>query len=94
MPKAVRSIPLPGAPSTGVAMDFIAYDQAHARVWVPAGNTGSVDVIDTASGKVTRIEGFPTAEVAKILGSSEATVRSQISTARLKIRKAIKRGQR
>src|SRR5215471_3248262 len=32
------------------------------------------------------IEGLSTAEVAEILGSSEATVRSQISTARLKIR--------
>jgi len=39
------------------------------------------------------IEGFSTAEVAEILGSSEATVRSQISSARLKIRKAIKRGR-
>jgi RNA polymerase sigma-70 factor (ECF subfamily) len=37
------------------------------------------------------IEGFSTGEVAEILGSSEATVRSQISTARLKIRKALKR---
>ena len=37
------------------------------------------------------IEGFSTAEVAEILGSSEATVRSQISTARLKIRNALKR---
>jgi RNA polymerase sigma-70 factor, ECF subfamily len=39
------------------------------------------------------IEGLSTAEVAEILGSSEATVRSQISTARLKIRKALKRGR-
>lgn len=37
------------------------------------------------------IEGFSTGEVAEILSSSEATVRSQISTARLKIRKALKR---
>lgn len=37
------------------------------------------------------IEGFSTAEVAEILSSSEGTVRSQISTARLKIRKALKR---
>jgi RNA polymerase sigma-70 factor (ECF subfamily) len=37
------------------------------------------------------IEGFSTAEVAEILGSSETTVRSQISTARLKIRKALMR---
>jgi RNA polymerase sigma-70 factor (ECF subfamily) len=37
------------------------------------------------------IEGFTTAEVADILGSSEATVRSQISVARLKIRKVLER---
>jgi RNA polymerase sigma-70 factor, ECF subfamily len=40
------------------------------------------------------IEGFSTAEVAEILGSSESTVRVQISSARLKIRKAVKRGQK
>ena len=39
------------------------------------------------------IEGLSTAEVAEILGSSEATVRSQISNARLKIKKAVKRGR-
>jgi RNA polymerase sigma-70 factor (ECF subfamily) len=38
------------------------------------------------------IEGLSTAEVAEILGSSEPTVRSQISTARLKIRKSLLRG--
>jgi RNA polymerase sigma-70 factor (ECF subfamily) len=37
------------------------------------------------------IEGLSTAEVAEILESTEATVRSQISVARLKIRKAILR---
>jgi RNA polymerase sigma-70 factor, ECF subfamily len=37
------------------------------------------------------IEGFTTAEVADMLGSAEATVRSQISVARLKMRKAIER---
>src|SRR5206468_8454624 len=40
------------------------------------------------------IEGLSTADVAEILGSSEATVRSQISTARIKIRKAIQRLKR
>jgi RNA polymerase sigma-70 factor (ECF subfamily) len=39
------------------------------------------------------IEGLSTAEVAEILGSSEATVRSQISNARLKIKRAVKRGR-
>ena len=40
------------------------------------------------------IEGFSTAEVAEILGSSEVTVRSQISSARVKIKKAIERKKR
>lgn len=35
------------------------------------------------------LEGFSTAEVAEILGSSEPTIRSQISVARVKIRKAV-----
>ncbi len=35
------------------------------------------------------IEGFSTAEVAHILSSSEGTVRSQVSTARVKIKKAL-----
>jgi RNA polymerase sigma-70 factor (ECF subfamily) len=37
------------------------------------------------------IEGLSTRQVAGILGTSEATVRSQISTARLKIRKILRR---
>jgi len=39
------------------------------------------------------LEGLTTAEVAEILGSAEATVRSQISVARLKMRKAIARSK-
>src|SRR5262245_36673862 len=77
---AVHAIALPGAPADGVAMDYIAYDRARHRVWVPAGNTGSVDVIDAQSNQVTRIEGFPTAEVERrgggkrTIGPSAATV--------------------
>jgi DNA-binding beta-propeller fold protein YncE len=78
-PTALRSIALPGAPADGVFMDYLAYDRAHHRVWVPAGNTGSVDVIDVRSGAVTRIEGFPTQEMERrgkkrIVGPSSATV--------------------
>jgi RNA polymerase sigma-70 factor (ECF subfamily) len=40
------------------------------------------------------IEGISTSEVARILGSSEATVRSQISNGRVKIRRFIDRQQR
>jgi DNA-binding beta-propeller fold protein YncE len=44
-------------------MDYIACDRATGRVWVPAGNTGSVDVIDPQGDKITRIQGFPTSEM-------------------------------
>ncbi len=37
------------------------------------------------------IEGLATAQVARILGSSEATVRSQVSSARLKIKRFVDR---
>jgi RNA polymerase sigma-70 factor, ECF subfamily len=40
------------------------------------------------------LEGFSTAEVARVLGSSEATVRVQVSAARVKIKKAIERMKR
>ena len=60
-------------------MDFVVYDRSRHRVWVPAGNTGSVDVIDAATAKVTRIEGFPTKEVERngnkrTVGPSSASV--------------------
>jgi DNA-binding beta-propeller fold protein YncE len=80
VPLAVRPLGLPGAPATGgVFMDYIAYDGERHRVWVPAGNTGSVDVVDTTSGKITRVEGFPTAELERggtkrTVGPSSATV--------------------
>ena len=70
---AVHPLPLPGAPpSTGIFMDYIAYDRQHRRVWVPAGNTGSVDVVDTATEQITRVMGFPTAEVER--GGTRRTV--------------------
>jgi len=75
----VKGIALPGAPADGVVMDFLVYDRARHRVWVPAGNTGSVDVIDAATARVTRIEGFPTKEVERngnkrTVGPSSASV--------------------
>lgn len=75
----VYTIALPGAPWDGVFMDYLAYDRARHRVWVPAGNTGSVDVVDTATNQVARVRGFPTAEVerhgtTRTVGPSSATV--------------------
>ena len=57
-PPPPTAIPLPGGPPVG--MDYLAYDAATGRVWVPAGNTGNVDVLDVATGKLTTIAGFAT----------------------------------
>jgi len=78
-PAALQSIALPGAPPEGVFMDYIAYDRAHHRVWVPAGNTAKVDVIDVTNQQVSAIEGFPTQEMERrgkkrTVGPSSATV--------------------
>ncbi len=70
------TISLPGGPP--VAMDYLTYDRDTNRVWVPAGNTGNVDVIDLGTGKITTIGGFPTAPPRRPgrpkMGPSSATV--------------------
>ncbi len=57
-----KVIALPGAGPDGVLMDYLMFDARTNSVWVPAGNTGNVDVIDTATGTVSKIEGFATKE--------------------------------
>jgi DNA-binding beta-propeller fold protein YncE len=57
------SVRLPGAPADGLFLDFIAFDPAHERVWVPAGGSGRVDVLDARTLELVEIQGFPTAEV-------------------------------
>jgi DNA-binding beta-propeller fold protein YncE len=59
----VSVITLPGGGADGIGMDVMAYDPRTGFVWAPAGNTGAVDVIDTATGKVTQVPGFATREV-------------------------------
>ena len=70
------AITLPGGPPVG--MDYLAYDPATDRIWVPAGNTSNVDVVDAATGKVTTIGGLATAPPRRPgrprLGPSSATV--------------------
>src|SRR5438874_8300731 len=78
-PAAAHKIALPGAPADGVFLDYLAYDPAHHKVWVPAGGTGRVDVIDTKTGVLTPIEGFPTKEIERrgqkrMVGPTSATV--------------------
>src|SRR6266576_2336418 len=41
----LKRINLPGA-TGAVALDYFAHDRATGKLWVPASNTGSVDVID------------------------------------------------
>src|SRR6184192_1445725 len=58
----LKPISLPGATGT-VALDYFAYDRATGKLWVPASNTGSVDVIDEATDVVSQVTGFKTGEV-------------------------------
>lgn len=60
---SVRILSLPDNNSGDIGMDYIAYDPATNSIWVPAGNTGAVDVIDASTGKVRQVTGFPTKEV-------------------------------
>jgi DNA-binding beta-propeller fold protein YncE len=58
----LKPINLPGATGT-VALDYFACDRATGKLWVPASNTGSVDVIDEATDAVAQVTGFKTGEV-------------------------------
>jgi DNA-binding beta-propeller fold protein YncE len=52
---------LPGA--TGpVSVDYIVYDQRFGRIWIPVGETGSVDVFDIGAGTFAKVDGFRTAQ--------------------------------
>ncbi len=78
-PYSVHMQPLPGATAAGVSMDYIAFDPTTGFLWAPAGNTGLVAVIDTSSGVVKQISGFPTTEMGsgdrkRVVGPSSVTV--------------------
>src|SRR5262249_40950836 len=74
---AFKAVPLPGA-TAPVSLDYIAYEPAHARVWVPVGDTGSVDVYDVAAGPVAAGDGFKTGE-REVGGKKRATGPSAVS---------------
>jgi DNA-binding beta-propeller fold protein YncE len=59
----ISRIALPGAGSDGVSLDYLMFDPHTNTVWIPAANTGSVDVVDTATRQVHQIDGFPTKEI-------------------------------
>jgi DNA-binding beta-propeller fold protein YncE len=58
----LKPIKLPGA-NGAVALDYFAYDRATGKLWVPASNTGSVDVIDEATDAVSQVSEFQTGEI-------------------------------
>jgi DNA-binding beta-propeller fold protein YncE len=73
-----KPAPLPGVEGPAF-LDYIVYERARSRVWVPVSSTGSVDVLDTASGAFTRIDGFKTVDrevrgKKRTMGPSAATV--------------------
>src|SRR4051812_44981697 len=75
----VHAIALPGAPSTGVSLDYLAYDRAHHRVWVPAGETGNITVVDVGNEHLDVVAGFATGTIERNgakrrVGPSAATV--------------------
>ncbi|HEY1549462.1 MAG TPA: hypothetical protein VGG28_16660 [Kofleriaceae bacterium] len=75
---ALARVALPGAGSAGIAMDYLAFDPRTHEVWVPAGNTGAVDVVD-ASLHARSIDGFATRTVERdgkqrVVGPSAATI--------------------
>jgi DNA-binding beta-propeller fold protein YncE len=58
----LKPIPLHGGDGA-VVLDHLAYDRSKDRLWVPASNTGDVDVIDCGSDTVSHVSGFSTGEV-------------------------------
>src|SRR5262249_23645588 len=75
----VRTLLLPDNGLGDVSMDYIAFDPATNSLWVPGGNTGAVDVVDVASGKVRQIQNLPTSQVearggTRVLGPSGVSI--------------------
>src|SRR5207248_2874945 len=58
----LKRINLPRA-NGPVALDYFAYDRATGKVWVPASNTGSVDVIDEKTDAISQVTGFSSGEI-------------------------------
>jgi len=63
------ALPAPGATPIAVpgvigpaSIDYIGYEPRGNRIWVPVGNTGSVDVFDIATARFDRVDGFKSVE--------------------------------
>src|SRR5256884_8973807 len=53
----VQELALPGANGL-VSLDYFAFDPASHRIWVPASNTGSVEIIDGDTNHVSTLAGL------------------------------------
>jgi DNA-binding beta-propeller fold protein YncE len=78
-PYARSVIALPGGGADGVGMDYLLFDPRTNTVWVPAGNTAAVDVIDTKTHVLAQVLGFATKEIERngkkrMVGPSSATL--------------------
>ena len=74
----VTPLPLVGAKGL-VTLDYFAFDNANNRLWVPAGSTGNVDVIDTTNDRIRAIDGFPVTRIVlrgqpRLVGPSSVAV--------------------
>jgi DNA-binding beta-propeller fold protein YncE len=70
---------LPHGDQNGIYMDYIAFDPATGFVWAPAGNTGAIDIVDTATQQVKQIGGQSTKEVElrgrkRVFGPTSVTI--------------------
>src|ERR1700682_748629 len=75
----VHTLPLPDNGTGDVSMDYIAFDSTTNSLWVPGGNTGAVDVVDVATGKVRQIPNLATSQVqarggTRVLGPSAVSI--------------------
>jgi DNA-binding beta-propeller fold protein YncE len=73
------TLALPGGGSAGIGMDYLLFDPHTQSVWVPAGNSGAVDVIDAKTNHVDSIAGFATKEMdrngkKRVVGPSSAAL--------------------
>jgi hypothetical protein len=57
------SLPFPGSGDAGT--DYVVFDAASQRVWVPAGGRGEVYGLDVKSRSYVTVPGFPTAQNGK-----------------------------
>jgi RNA polymerase sigma-70 factor, ECF subfamily len=85
---SLEDVEEPTATAAGVGEIEARLDQARRRRLV-ARALQALPEKERAALVLRDIEGLSTAEVAEILGSSETTVRSQISTGRVKVKKLV-----